>query len=103
MRALSIRKQGARKRGARKRRARKQKGAAVVELAIVSPVVFLLIFAIIEFGRMIMVQQVLTNASREGARRAILEQSTATSVIAHVNNYLASNTLSAAEVSVVTH
>jgi Flp pilus assembly protein TadG len=52
----------------------------VVEFAVVAPLLFLLIFGMIEFGRMVMVQQILTNASREGARRGILEQSTATEV-----------------------
>ena len=33
---------------------------------------FLMVFGMIEFGRAIMVQQVLTNASREGARVAVL-------------------------------
>lgn len=34
----------------------------------------------IEFGRMVMVQQILTNASREGARKAVLDGSTAADV-----------------------
>ena len=50
---------------------RKRRGAAVVEFAIVAPLFFLLIFGMIEYGRMVMVQQVITNASREGARRAV--------------------------------
>ena len=52
---------------------RNRKGAAAVEFAIVAPIFFLLIFGMIEFGRMVMVQQVITNASREGARVAVLD------------------------------
>ena len=52
---------------------RNRRGAAAVEFAIVAPVFFLLIFGMIEFGRMVMVQQVITNASREGARIAVLD------------------------------
>jgi Flp pilus assembly protein TadG len=59
---------------------RKRRGAAVVEFAVVAPLFFLLVFGMIEFGRMIMVQQVLTNASREGARRAVLDGATALGV-----------------------
>jgi Flp pilus assembly protein TadG len=59
---------------------RKRRGAAAVEFAFVAPVFFLLIFGMIEFGRMVMVQQILTNASREGARKAVLDGSTATDV-----------------------
>ncbi len=55
---------------------RNRRGAAVVEFAIVAPVFFLLVFGMIEYGRMVMVQQVITNASREGARVAVLDGST---------------------------
>ncbi len=48
-------------------------GAAVVEFAVLAPLLFLLIFGMIEYGRMVMVQQLITNASREGARVAILD------------------------------
>ncbi len=44
---------------------RNRRGAAAVEFAIVAPVFFLLVFGMIEYGRMVMVQQVITNASRE--------------------------------------
>jgi Flp pilus assembly protein TadG len=56
---------------------RNRRGASAVEFALVAPVLFLLVFGIIEFGRMIMVQQVVINASREGARAAIIEGVTA--------------------------
>jgi Flp pilus assembly protein TadG len=47
-------------------------GVAAVEFALVAPIFFLLVFGLIEFGRMMMVQQALTNAAREGTRVAIL-------------------------------
>jgi Flp pilus assembly protein TadG len=69
---------------------RKRRGAAVVEFAIVAPLFFLLIFGMIEFGRMVMVQQILTNAAREGARKAVLDGSTTAdvtnTVITHLND-----------------
>ncbi len=46
-------------------------GAAAVEFAIVAPVFFLLVIGMIEIGRALMVQQVLINASRVGARQAV--------------------------------
>ena len=79
---------------------RRRKGAAVVEFAIVAPFLFLIIFGIIEFGRLFMVQQILTNASREGARRAILESSTEAEVKTLVNDYLTSTSVSGATVTV---
>lgn len=60
----------------RKRRAdapaRRRRGATVVEFAVVAPVLFLFIFGIIEFGRLVMVQQAITNAARESCREASL-------------------------------
>jgi Flp pilus assembly protein TadG len=55
-----------------------RQGAAVVEFAVVAPVFFLLVIGMIEFGRAIMVQQVMTNASREGARVGVLDSATPT-------------------------
>jgi Flp pilus assembly protein TadG len=66
-----------------------RRGAAVVEFAIVAPIFFLLIFGMIEFGRVVMVQQLLTNASREGARLGVLNDATDTQVKSKVVSYLA--------------
>ena len=46
------------------------RGAAAVEFAIIAPLLFVLIFGIIEFGAILYNQSVITNASREGARYA---------------------------------
>jgi Flp pilus assembly protein TadG len=51
---------------------RSQKGAAVVEFAVVLPLLLLIVFGIVEFGFLLYNQAMLTNASREGARTAIL-------------------------------
>ncbi len=48
-----------------------ERGAAVVEFAIILPFLMLLLMGIIEFGLLFYNQQVLTNASREGARSGI--------------------------------
>lgn len=53
-------------------KARPRRAATAVELAVVSPMFFLLVFALVEFSRMVMVQQALTNAAREGARKGAL-------------------------------
>lgn len=72
----------------RRPRLHNRHGAAVVEFALVAPLFFLLIFGMIEYGRMVMVQQILTNAAREGARVGVLDGSTETKVTTAVNNYL---------------
>lgn len=48
------------------------KGASMVEFAILLPILLLLIFGIIEFGLLLFAKQVITNASREGARAGIV-------------------------------
>jgi Flp pilus assembly protein TadG len=72
------------------KRRKNRHGAAIVEFAVVAPVLFLLIFGMIEYGRMVMVQQVLTNASREGARQAVLDGATYNGVNSFVSSYLTS-------------
>ena len=67
---------------------RNRRGAAAVEFALVAPIFFLLVLGMIEVGRALMVQQIITNASREGARRAVLDGATATDVTTFVNTYL---------------
>ena len=46
----------------------KRTGATIVETAIVMPVFFLFVFAIIEFGHAIMINNVMKNACRQAAR-----------------------------------
>ncbi len=48
------------------------RGATTVEMAIVAPLLFLLIFGLVEFTRMSMVKQALTDAARLGCRKAVL-------------------------------
>jgi hypothetical protein len=48
-----------------------QNGAAMVEFAIVLPLLLILVFGIIEFGVMFYDKAVITNASREGVRAGI--------------------------------
>jgi len=79
---------------------RKRRAAAAVEFAVVAPVFFLLTFGIIEFGRMVMVQQIITNASREGARVAVLDGTTASEVVGKVTDYLSGSSISGAGVTV---
>lgn len=46
------------------------KGQAIVETAMILPVILLILLGIIEFGRIFSTYSVITNASREGARYA---------------------------------
>ncbi len=65
-----------------------RRGAAAVEFALVAPIFFLVIMGIIDFGRMMMVQNIMINAARAGARQAILSGSTTTQVQTTIANCL---------------
>jgi len=49
---------------------RNSKGNAVIEFALVLPLLLLIVFGITEFGRAIMTTNILNTAAREGARLA---------------------------------
>lgn len=54
-------------------RRQRDRGAAAVEAALVLPIILLLVFGIIDFGRMINAQIKVTEAAREGARALALD------------------------------
>ena len=56
---------------------RRRRGQALVEFALVAPLFFLLLFAIIEGGRFVFYYEALNSATREGARYAIIHGSNA--------------------------
>lgn len=70
-----------------KKRARR--GAAAVELAVVSPLLFAMLFGIIEFGWLFTAQHTMVNAAREGARLGCLQGSTAEEIEARTRSLLA--------------
>lgn len=75
-------------------------GASAVEFALVAPVFFTVVLGIIEFGRMAMVQQVITNAAREGARVGVLDGASFAKVQSKVSDYLSAGSIKGADVRV---
>ncbi|MEQ8848847.1 TadE/TadG family type IV pilus assembly protein [Botrimarina sp.] len=69
--------------------AQQRTGAAAVEFAIVAPLFFMMVLGCIEIGRALMVQQVLVNASRVGAREAATLTGTGSSAQTAAVNYAA--------------
>lgn len=55
---------------------RHESGQALVEMALILPVLLILVLGILEFGRAWNAKQVITDAAREGARLAVVDNST---------------------------
>ena len=55
------------------RNVRGEQGQALVEMALVLPILLILMLGILEFGRAWYTKQVITDAAREGARLAVVQ------------------------------
>ncbi len=73
----------------------------MVEFAIVAPLLFLTVFASIEFGRALMATQSLDEAARSGCRIAVLRGTTTAQIEAEVQRLLAPAGISNYSVQVV--
>lgn len=69
-------------------RCHRRRGASAVEMALVLPVFLVVILGIIEFGRAMMVSNLITNAARQAGRMSTLEGTTNAEVTAYINNFL---------------
>jgi Flp pilus assembly protein TadG len=74
-------------------------GAELVEFALALPVLLLIMTAIVDFGLAFQRYEVLTNASREGARVSVLPGYGEADIRARVNQYLQGTSLSEATVT----
>lgn len=70
-------------------RLRSERGAALVEFALTLPLLLLLLVGIMDFGLAFQRYNALNNATREGARMAVLPGYTPGDVESRVNAYLA--------------
>lgn len=82
----------------RRSRGQRSAGQALAELALAIPALLLLVFGLIEFGNAWRTYQVITNAAREGARRAVMANvgvidSSETGVRAVIDNVLSAGRL----------
>jgi Flp pilus assembly protein TadG len=78
-------------------RIRRERGAAMLETALVMPLVLLVCVGIFEFGRAYQTWQVLTNAAREGARVAVLPGAKVGTITERVKVYMVSGQLPKAQ------
>lgn len=66
----------------------RRSGAALVEMALILPLFLLVVLGIIEFGRAMMVGQIVTNAARHGTRQAVIDGSTNADVEDEIRQFL---------------
>jgi Flp pilus assembly protein TadG len=64
-----------------------QRGGSLVEFAVIAPLLFVILFGIVEFGLILYNKAVLTNGSREGARYGIVTSNSLSAVTTVVENY----------------
>lgn len=70
---------------------RDEHGAAMVELAFALPILLLVVWGIVDFGRLLVTASGLTNAAREGARYgAVLQAPTTTTSTAAIDSVVRS-------------
>src|SRR4051812_33870268 len=84
-----------------RRRIKSERGAALLEAAITIPMLLLVSVGIFEFGRAYQTWQILTNAAREGARIAVLPDSSNGDISARVSQYMTDGQLSAANTAAI--
>ena len=77
---------------------RDDRGAALVEFAIILPLLILLVFGTIEFGRAYNAKVTLTHAAREGVRKLAITKDPAAAETAAID--AASSTLDQAQITV---
>lgn len=81
---------------------RKERGAALLETALALPMVLLVAVGIFEFGRAFQTWQVVTNATREAARIAVLPNGNLQSATERARQYMESGQLPEADAATVT-
>ena len=67
----------------------RRRGGAVLEMALVTPLLLMLAFGVVEYGYFFYVQHTLQGAARAGARAAIIPGATGGSVDTAINNAMA--------------
>ena len=83
------------------RRSRRSEGQALVEFALLIPLLVIIILGIIEFGRIWMTMNVLASAAREGARIAAVTSPDVAQVQAAVDDVLTAADITGATITTV--
>ena len=77
-----------------------RRGASAIEFALIAPLMIAFTFGLVEIGRIMLVKQTATHATREGARIAVRPTADSDDIIERVNEELALLAISDANVEV---
>ena len=80
-----------------------ERGAVAAEFALLLPVLLTILFGTIEFGMIMYSRELITNASREGARAGIIQVSpklTSGQITTIATNYLTGTGINPADVTI---
>src|SRR5262249_47269871 len=78
-----------------------RRGAAIVEFAIVAPLLFMLVLGCIEFGRAMMVSELAISAARTGCRLGVLAGKSNSDITTAVKDFLTEAGLKSGEAAVL--
>ena len=78
-----------------RRRLKCDRGSELIEFTLVTPLLLVVLFGIVDFGLLFRRYEVLTNAAREGARIAAIDGYTNTQIQNRVTDYLTASGLDA--------
>jgi Flp pilus assembly protein TadG len=76
-----------------------RRGAAAVEFALVAPIMFTVVLGSIEFGRVMMALNLISNAARNGARVGVISGKTNSDVSSAVSSLLTGTGISTSNAS----
>jgi Flp pilus assembly protein TadG len=79
---------------------RRRRGAAIVEFAIIAPILFMLVLGSVEFGRAVMAKDLLANAARAGARTGALPGKSNTDIKSQATTSLSDSGVSGATIAI---
>jgi Flp pilus assembly protein TadG len=77
-----------------------RRGQSAVEFALILPVLLLIVFGILDLGRAVYSQMVMSDAVREGCRVAVVQSNSNATVIQTVLNYATGVALQASHITI---